>query len=332
MNSSEPITLARDVEAAIIPVGEKVTLQKGEQAHITQSLGGSYTVIVNGNMFRIEGKVEEERHAPEDYHRVLRVRPDAVQRAEYYNKMRPDWHTLLNPSLKTSRVMTLVRGTYRFALNQDGTCCAYVLVDSAAFANALFPPTYPVDDSTVMGAAEKAGDVTTKDISTFLFPNTFLYTGSECCALGYHTFDLEPGDASNGNKQRQYVMNYSSWITPGLFGPAFLDDTALSHEMAELFNDPFVASDGIHGITPWWLAPNGNCQDNMETGDVIEGIPQAVFPVTMPNGYTYHPQNEALKQWFGQEDPSSALGGAWSYPNQNTLMGPATVQPFKCGK
>lgn len=56
MNSSDSITLARDVEAAIIPVGEKVTLQKGEQAYITQSLGGSYTVVVNGNMFRIEGK------------------------------------------------------------------------------------------------------------------------------------------------------------------------------------------------------------------------------------------------------------------------------------
>ncbi len=56
MNSQDPITLARDVEAAIIPIGTKVTLQKGEQAHITQSLGGSYTVIVNGNMFRIEGK------------------------------------------------------------------------------------------------------------------------------------------------------------------------------------------------------------------------------------------------------------------------------------
>jgi probable FeS assembly SUF system protein SufT len=54
--SSEPKTLTRDVEAAIIPVGDKVTLQKGEQATITQSLGGSYTVIVNGNMFRIEGK------------------------------------------------------------------------------------------------------------------------------------------------------------------------------------------------------------------------------------------------------------------------------------
>lgn len=56
MHSSETKTLTRDVEAAIVPVGDKVTLQKGEQATITQSLGGSYTVIVNGNMFRIEGK------------------------------------------------------------------------------------------------------------------------------------------------------------------------------------------------------------------------------------------------------------------------------------
>ena len=56
MSSDEPVILTRDVEAAIIPVGDRVTLQKGEQAHITQTLGGSYTVVVNGNMFRIEGK------------------------------------------------------------------------------------------------------------------------------------------------------------------------------------------------------------------------------------------------------------------------------------
>jgi probable FeS assembly SUF system protein SufT len=56
MNSNDPVILTRDVEAAMIPVGTKVTLQKGEQAQITQSLGGSYTVIVNGNMFRLEGK------------------------------------------------------------------------------------------------------------------------------------------------------------------------------------------------------------------------------------------------------------------------------------
>src|SRR5271168_5424783 len=53
---NEPVTLSRDVDAAVIPIGERVTLQKGEQARITQSLGGSYTVVVNGNMFRIEGR------------------------------------------------------------------------------------------------------------------------------------------------------------------------------------------------------------------------------------------------------------------------------------
>ena len=51
MNSNEPITLTRDVEGTVIPTGTKVTLQKGEQAFITQSLGGTYTVIVKGNMF-----------------------------------------------------------------------------------------------------------------------------------------------------------------------------------------------------------------------------------------------------------------------------------------
>lgn len=54
--SNDPVTLTRDVEAAVVPVGTKVTLMKGELAYITQSLGGSYTVVVNGNMFRLADK------------------------------------------------------------------------------------------------------------------------------------------------------------------------------------------------------------------------------------------------------------------------------------
>jgi len=58
------------------------------------------------------------------------------------------------------------------------------------------------------------------------------------------------------------VVNYSSWISPDL--PCGLQDvTALSHEMSEIFNDPFVAADGIT-TSRLWLAPNGNCQDNLE--------------------------------------------------------------------
>jgi probable FeS assembly SUF system protein SufT len=56
MNANEPVILLRDVEGSIVPAGTKVTLLKGEQAYVTQSLGGSYTVIVNGNMFRIGGQ------------------------------------------------------------------------------------------------------------------------------------------------------------------------------------------------------------------------------------------------------------------------------------
>ena len=56
MHTDESVTLTRDVEASVVPVGTKVTLQKGEQAYITQSLGGTYSVVVNGNMFRIDGK------------------------------------------------------------------------------------------------------------------------------------------------------------------------------------------------------------------------------------------------------------------------------------
>ena len=56
MQTQEPIELTRDVEAAIVPAGDQVTLVKGESAQITQELGGSFTVIVNGNMFRIQGK------------------------------------------------------------------------------------------------------------------------------------------------------------------------------------------------------------------------------------------------------------------------------------
>ena len=56
MHTRESITLTRDVEAAIVPMGTRVTLQAGETAYLTQSLGGTFTVVVNGNMFRIEGK------------------------------------------------------------------------------------------------------------------------------------------------------------------------------------------------------------------------------------------------------------------------------------
>jgi hypothetical protein len=256
---------------------------------------------------------------------------DAVQRAEFYNVMEAEWHTLLRPSVKAERTLSVPRGSYFFALNEDGSCCAFVLVDLNVFSNLLFPATAH-DMKSPIGAAEHSGDITTKDISTFLFPNTYLYFNgnpNQCCVLGFHTYDFEPGDASNGFREKRYVLNYSSWISPGLFGSGFEDVTALSHEITESLNDPFVGSDGVHGITPWWLSQNGNCQNDLEVGDVIEGLPDSIVPIKT-KGRTYHPQNEALLQWFEFQSPSTAIGGAYSYPNQNVLTSLSPPQGVNC--
>lgn len=255
---------------------------------------------------------------------------DAVMRAEFHHGGSDKWHTLLSPAVKSNYVMKIPYGSYYFLPNGDGSCCAYILVDYNTFGNLLIPPTTP-DSTTAVGNAEITGEITTKDISSFIFPNTYLYFGTpkNCCVLGFHTYDNEAGTPQNGNLPRRYVLDYSSWISPGLFGAGFEDVTALSHEMAETFNDPFVASDGIHNITPWWLAPNGNCQDDLEVGDVIEGLKSATYPVNL-NGYTYHPQNEALLEWFEFQSPSHAIDRAYSYPDESTLTTLSPVEHPGC--
>jgi len=60
MKTEEPITLRRDCKAVMIPSGEAVTLSSGTSVWLTQSLGGSYTVMTDrGYMVRIEAEDAE---------------------------------------------------------------------------------------------------------------------------------------------------------------------------------------------------------------------------------------------------------------------------------
>src|SRR5262245_1175555 len=53
----EAKTLSRDVEVAAIPYGDKIPLKAGATVYVTQSLGGSYTMMTDmGYMVRLEGK------------------------------------------------------------------------------------------------------------------------------------------------------------------------------------------------------------------------------------------------------------------------------------
>ncbi len=54
--SSEPVRFERDCDAVLVPQGEVVTLPAGSIGYITQALGGSWTVFVEGNLMRISGK------------------------------------------------------------------------------------------------------------------------------------------------------------------------------------------------------------------------------------------------------------------------------------
>ena len=54
--SSEPVRFERDCEAVLVPQGDSVTLPAGSVGYITQALGGSWTVFVEGNLMRIAGK------------------------------------------------------------------------------------------------------------------------------------------------------------------------------------------------------------------------------------------------------------------------------------
>jgi probable FeS assembly SUF system protein SufT len=55
-HENEPFVVYRDVKGVIVPAGDEVNLKAGQAGYITQALGGSFTVYVDGNLFRIAGE------------------------------------------------------------------------------------------------------------------------------------------------------------------------------------------------------------------------------------------------------------------------------------
>jgi probable FeS assembly SUF system protein SufT len=57
MVTREARTLSRDLEVAVIPYGDRITLAAGTSVFVTQALGGSYTAMTDhGYLVRIDGK------------------------------------------------------------------------------------------------------------------------------------------------------------------------------------------------------------------------------------------------------------------------------------
>jgi hypothetical protein len=153
-------------------------------------------------------------------------------------------------------------------------------------------------------------------LPVFLVHNTFLYIGKpgNCCVLGYHGAT----SSTNGNGKAQVnTYMFASYSDPGIFAAnagdteSYIADIhGLSHEVQEWYDDPFVNNEVNPWLTP--TAPQYGCTSVLETGDPVVGYG---FKVTMPNGITYHPEDEVHFSWFARESPSRAAQGYYTYLN-----------------
>jgi hypothetical protein len=202
--------------------------------------------------------------------------------------------------------------------------------------------------SSQIGNLENSADPT--HLPIYLTDQVFLYTGgnpSHCCVIGYHGTKATGYRAGGGKTQGNGILQtfaWASWVQPGFYARpnggtdwALQDIHALSHEIAEWADDPFVNN----AVEPWLTptAPQYGCTGVLETGDPVVGIGFAMgtntFDQTVsPNGTSsfdgyYHPEDEALMPWFLRLAPNTV-----SEPTQNpsanigryTLMG--DLNPF----
>jgi hypothetical protein len=253
---------------------------------------------------------------------------DAINRAQFFNHMDDDWHTVLSGPRFVNRV-TLTIPRFVNVQFPDGSIKpiqAYFLghaPDGTAFVELLDLLFNALNTNQVVSDIN-AGNFTTDAFNINMYPNTFLFSINNqgqfagCCVLGFHTFFRVGGVTP----QPRWIFNFASWISPGIFGGGFQDVTALSHEIAETISDPFVNTRTPNWQFPGVPATSKQCQSNLEEGDPIEVLPNATIPIRLRERrevFTYHPQIIPLLQWFEMGATSDAIGGAFSYPDTTTL-------------
>jgi hypothetical protein len=261
---------------------------------------------------------------------------DAVHRAQFFNIMKNNWHTLLIPKVN-NRVTITVPFTVNVQLANGTIITARSYFTGTAADGSTFvlmlSPLFNFFFSNIVVNEINLGNFTTNGLNTTMFPNTFLFNlnvanpnvPGGCCVLGFHTFFRD-----GVFPQSRWVTQYASWISPGLFGSGFEDVTALSHETAEAIANPFVSNPAPNWQFPGEPANSKVCQANLEEGDPIEVLPNATAAIEVKERgfkFIYHPQNIPLLQWFEMGTTSNAIDGAFSFPDETVLTRSAIPCP-----
>jgi hypothetical protein len=287
--------------------------------------------------------LESPNFEPLDYRSGRRIEfGDAVHRAQFFNVMKKDWHSLIIPQV-VDRITIQVPRFVNVQL-RNGTIVqarAYftgTAADGSTFIEMLSPLFNAFFDNSEINEIN-LGNFRTNAMNMSLYPNTFLFNLNQanpnvpgsCCVLGFHTYF---GNFDGVFPQQRFVSQFASWISPGLFGAGFQDVTALSHELAETFANPFVSNPAPNWQFPGEPAAAAVCQNNLEEGDPIEVLANATTPITVTEKgftFTYHPQNIPLLQWFEMGTGSSAIDGAFSFPDETVLPHSALPCPNGVG-
>jgi len=217
---------------------------------------------------------------------------DAIQRAEFWGQVEslnaPGYHVLLDqPRLAPTQTIVVPQ-------NQGTEFTGSVSQAPIGLVS------YSWWSSRIQNLVSSL-KIDPRTVPVFLTYNTLLYiqSPSNCCVIGYH------GGASSANGNGVQQVNtymWASWTDPKIFSVPIEDINALSHEMAEWMNDPFVQN-----VVPAWSVPSEpqyGCSNYLEVGDPLVGV---VFTVTT-NGYKYHPQDEAFLPWFAKTSSTSYKG------------------------
>jgi hypothetical protein len=258
---------------------------------------------------------------------------DATMRAQFNKTGTSNYHLILHPNVLAP--VTINVPNNQGVLLQSGRGVVFADVNISWW-------------SAQIQNLETKADPT--HLALYLTDNVMLYTGHSvfnCCVIGYHgtrAAGFGGGSTnSNGNAAVQ-TFAWASWVRPGLFSRpdggtdwALQDIHALSHEISEWADDPFVNNFVEPWLTP--TAPQYGCSGFLETGDPVVGIGFAIGTNTFgqgpnPNGTQsadgyYHPEDEVFLPWFMRLAPntvSEPTQTASTNVGRYTLMG--DLNPF----
>jgi hypothetical protein len=243
----------------------------------------------------------------DDASNVLQLE-DATMRAQFNKTGASGYHLILNPNVLPAVVIN-VPGNLGTLL-QSGRGVVFADVDIGWW-------------SSQINNLETQADAT--HLPVYLTNNVFLYEGNNplnCCVLGYHGTRAAGNGAGSTNSNGNAVVQtfaWASWVQPGLYSRpnggtdwALQDIHALSHEISEWADDPFVNNSVEPWLTP--TAPQYGCSGFLETGDPVVGIGFAMGTNTFqqgpnPNGTQsadgyYHPEDEVFLPWFMRLAPN----------------------------